>query len=122
MPSCGSPGCSCNRRDRSAQTNRQTEAFKLGQAETLRRLKKIQGLVITHEDGFTWLEMNGYKAPAVILHGCVSIQTEFRYKRGFQRECIPIHKKNPDGEELARAIYSNCTEYTAACVEHIHSS
>ena len=122
MPTCGSPSCSCNRRDRSRKTNRNTENFRYGQAETLRRLAKIPGLVVTFEDGFHWLEMGGFKAPAVILHGCVSIQTDFRSSSSFQRSCIPIRKRRPDGYGLAKAIYTNCVEYATACAQRIHDA
>jgi hypothetical protein len=64
--------------------------------------------------------MGGYKAPAVILHGCVSIRTEFR--RGNSRTEVPISKWHTDGAYLAQVIRKNVEEYVLAAAQHIHES
>ena len=125
MPTCGSAGCSCRRPDYgSARTNRDTDAFRLGQAETLRRLQKIPGLTITYEGGYTWFQMGEYKAPGVILHGAVSIQTDFRNRRSEKRTLVPIRKMRPQyqGYGLAQAIKTNYVEYVMDSMQRIHDA
>jgi hypothetical protein len=64
--------------------------------------------------------MGDYKAPGVILHGCVSIRTRFR--SGNDRTLVPIRKVHPDGLELASVIKRNVEEYVLACAQYIHES
>jgi hypothetical protein len=64
--------------------------------------------------------MGEYKAPAVILHGCVSIRTEFR--NGNSRTLVPIRKFHPDGAELLRTIQKNSVEFNLECVRRIHDA
>ncbi len=64
--------------------------------------------------------MGGYKAPGVVLHGCVSIRTEFR--SGNSRTLVPIRKRRPDGSYLARIIYKNVVEYVLDSAQRIHDA
>jgi hypothetical protein len=64
--------------------------------------------------------MGGYKAPGVVLHGCVSIRTRFRF--GNERTLVPIRKRRPDGSELARTIKENVEEYVLDCAQRIHDA
>ncbi len=129
MPSCGMRGCSCDTRDRSKRTPRYTRPFLFGQQETLRRLQKISGLTITEGEvcafpqyvKYHWLQMGEYKAPAVILHGCVSIRINFRNIDG-NRTLVPIRKHKPDGTELAEAIRLNNINYAAHIAQEIHDA
>ena len=127
MVSCGQRGCSCDTRHRSKRTPRYTQQFIAGQEETLRRLRKIPGLTITNGPpgkfgaiAYHWLQMGEYKAPAVILHGSVSIQTSF--VGGASRSLIPISKYRPDGSELFQAIRDNNVSFALASARYIHES
>jgi hypothetical protein len=116
MPTCNSPDCSCNRPRCKKNADRHTEEFRKGQAKTLKRLKKVLGLRITREDGHWWLTMGGYRAPAVIMHGFVSMKMNHGL---IKRVTIPVGRY-PKPEELASTIRSNHISYVHSCVVKVH--
>ena len=116
MPSCSSPNCSCKRTRRKSSANRLTAEFLKGQALTLKRLRRVLGLKVTMESGHFWLTMGGYKAPAVVMHGFVSMKINHDF---FKRIVIPISRyTKPDN--LAYAIRQNHISYVHSCVVKVH--